>query len=137
MIKEIIKDKFFLGLEAEDATKEDSHIINDLYDTILKYKEHCVGLAANMIGYNKKILIYLSNDNKYKIIINPTILSYSTPYKTNEGCLSLEGQRECIRYKKIKISYLDQNFKIKIKTFTDFEAEIIQHEMDHFKGIII
>ncbi len=137
MIKEIVKDKFLLSLKSEPATKNDASIITDLIDTIEANKDRCVGMAANMIGYNKTILIYLDENNKYEIMVNPEIINKIIPYKVMEGCLSHTGQKEAVRYKKIKVKYLDKNFKVKIKTFTEFTAEIIQHEMDHFEGILI
>lgn len=137
MIKEIVKDKFLLGQKSTDATKDDMNIIADLKDTIDTHKTHCVGMAANMIGYAKRILIFLDVDGAYKIMVNPQILSKSGEYRTKEGCLSHTGERDCVRYNKIKVQYLDEDFKIKIKTYSSFTAEIIQHEMEHFEGILI
>jgi peptide deformylase len=137
MVKEIIHDTFFLQQKSIEATVDDLYIVNDLLDTIINHKDRCVGMAANMIGYLKTILVFLDTDNNYKIMINPRIIKQEALYKTKEGCLSLVGERECERYNKIKVEYYDLDFKIKIKTFTSFTAEIIQHEMDHFKGIII
>lgn len=137
MVRDIVHDNFFLSLKSENATEEDSNIILDMLDTININKDRCVGMAANMIGSLKRILVFLDDDKKYKIMINPIILNKSIPYNTTEGCLSHSGSKECLRYKKIKVSYYDENFKIKIKTYYDFTAEIIQHEMDHFEGILI
>jgi len=137
MIKEIVHDDFFLSQKSLEALKEDLYIAEDLLDTVLAHKERCVGMAANMIGYLKTMLVFLDTDNNYKIMINPKIIKSEGLYKTKEGCLSHIGERECQRYKKIKVEYYDLDFKIKIKTYQGFTAEIIQHEMDHFQGILI
>ncbi len=138
MYKQIVKDDIFLNKKAIDATIEDVETIGkELLDTLLYNREHCVGLAANMIGYNKRIICYVSEDDHMHLMFNPIILSKSDPYKTKEGCLSHKGEKETIRYKKIKVQWLDNDFKIKIKTFTNFTAQIIQHEMDHLEGILI
>lgn len=137
MIKEIVKDNFFLSLKSETATKDDISVANDLIDTIIANKERCVGLAANMIGVLKTILVFLDSDNKYKIMINPKIVFKSDMYATTEGCLSHDGAKDCIRYNKIKVEFFDIDLKKRIKTYTDITAEIIQHEMDHFDGILI
>ncbi|MBQ3253007.1 MAG: peptide deformylase [Acholeplasmatales bacterium] len=136
MIKNIVRDINFLSQISTDLTKDDLYIIKDLKDTININSYRCVSMAANMIGYLKRCLIFLDG-NEYKIMINPVILSKNIEYKAMEGCLSLDGEREVLRYKKIKVQYLDENFKIKIKTYTDYQAQIIQHEIDHFDGIII
>ena len=131
MIKEIIKNEFFLKQKSKSCTKEDLYIANELLETILAYKEQCVGMAANMIGYLKTMMVVLDE-------INPVILKTSgKTYQTEEGCLSLQGVRKTQRYESIKVSYLDQDFKKKIKTFKGYTAQIIQHELDHFEGKII
>ena len=137
MIKDIVKDDFFLSQVSVDATYEDIYIIQDLKDTLESNKNRCVGMAANMIGYKKRMIIFY--DNKTPVImINPKIMSHSnTHYIAEEGCLSHTGTKQTKRYHKIKVQYLDENFKIKIKTYTDFTAQIIQHEMDHLEGILI
>lgn len=113
------------------------YIAQELLETIQAYKEQCVGMAANMIGYQKTMMVVL-DDNNYLILINPTILKTSNKtYVTEEGCLSLQGVRKTQRYESIKVSYLDINFKKKIKTFKGYTAQIIQHELDHFEGKII
>ena len=137
MIKDILCDDFFLSMKSEEATKDDLYIAKDLLDTVEANRSRCVGMAANMIGYLKQILVFLDTDNSYKIMINTIIKEKSILYKTKEGCLSHKGQQECQRFKKIKVLYYDTNFKIKIKTYTGFTAEIIQHEMDHFGGKLI
>ena len=136
MIKEIVKDNFFLSLKSSDATQEDLYIVQDLKDTLTYNKNRCVGIAANMIGYSKRIII-VDDNGKQLIMINPIYLKVSDPYQTEEGCLSHDGVKPCTRYKKVKVQYLDEQMKIKIKTYTDFTAQIIQHEMDHLEGILI
>ena len=137
MIKDIVKDDFFLSQISDNATQEDKYIIQDLKDTLDANKQRCVGMAANMIGYKKRILIFY-DDKTPVIMINPIIINHSkTQYKTEEGCLSHTGVKETKRYDKIKVQYLDETYKLKIKTYTGFTAQIIQHEMDHFEGILI
>lgn len=137
MIKEIIKDPIFLSQKSEKATKDDIQTVNDLLDTIKANSERCVGMAANMIGVRKTILVALIG-GEYRIMINPEIFDKSKQtYETNEGCLSHIGEKTAKRYKSITVIYLDNNFKLKKQTFYDFEAQIIQHEMDHFSGILI
>ena len=136
MVKEIIKDEFFLKQKSKSCTKEDLYIANELLETIQAYKEQCVGMAANMIGYLKTMMVVL-DENKYLILINPVILKTSgKTYQTEEGCLSLQGVRKTQRYESIKVNYLDQDFKKKIKTFKGYTAQIIQHELDHFDGVL-
>lgn len=137
MLKNIVKDINFLSQKSEDATIDDKYIIDDLKDTLLFHKSHCVGMAANMIGYLKNIIIFENSKGLHEIMVNPQIIKCEGKYEIEEGCLSLEGKRLTTRYKKIKVSYLDDKFRQRIKTFTDFEAEIIQHEIDHLSGIII
>lgn len=137
MIKEIIKDEFFLKQKSKECTKEDTYIAQELLETIQAYKDQCVGMAANMIGYQKTMMVVLDEDD-YLILINPVILKTSNKiYIAEEGCLSLQGVRKIQRYESIKVSYLDINFKKKIKTFKGYTAQIIQHELDHFEGKII
>ena len=118
-------------------TKEDSYIISDLKDTLKFHSNGCVGMAANMIGYNKRCIIYINEKEEMEIMINPIIIKKEMEYEALEGCLSLEGVRKTKRYKKIKVSYYTKDFKERIKTYTGFTAEIIQHEIDHLEGIII
>lgn len=136
MVKEILKDAIFLSQKAEKATKEDKYIANDLLDTLKANKDRCVGLAANMIGYNKAI-ICVSGELYDFIMINPVITNKNGEYQTEEGCLSLIGERRCKRYKEIEVDYLDMNFSKQHGKYTRFIAEIIQHEIDHTNGIII
>lgn len=136
MIKDIVKDQFFLSQKSIEASREDLYIVEDLKDTFTYHQEHCVGMAANMIGYQKRIMI-VRNEGQVLILINPFLIQKQAPYQTQEGCLSLEGMRDTKRYQKIKVDYFDENMKHRIKTFTDYTAQIIQHELDHFEGILI
>ena len=137
MIKEIVKDQFQLSQKSAIATKEDLDVITDLLDTIKANHDHCVGMAANMIGANKRIIV-VNDNNKYIIMINPEVLKFSGKlYETEEGCLSHIGLKKTNRYEKIKVSYFDEDFKKKIKTYQGFTAQIIQHEIDHCNGILI
>ena len=137
MVKEIVRDTFFLAQKSEPADKEDVQVIQDLLDTIKANADRCAGMAANMIGVRKTILVALIG-NHYIVMVNPKIVSKSSQiYETEEGCLSLSGQRKVQRHKSVTVEFLDRNFKKKKQTFKDFEAQIIQHEMDHFSGIII
>ncbi|GAA0864594.1 peptide deformylase [Paraclostridium tenue] len=136
MIRNIVKDVLFLEQKSEPATKEDVEVINDLIDTLRANLDHCVGMAANMIGIKKRILVFSVG----KIIVpmvNPVILKKEKPYEAEESCLSLEGFRKTTRYETIEVEYLDINFKKHKQIFTGFTAQIIQHEVDHFEGIII
>ena len=136
MIKPIVKDILFLGQKSEDATKNDIVVIDDLIDTLRANLENCVGLAGNMIGVKKRILVFTVG-NLIVPMINPVILKKEKLYKTEESCLSLIGFRRTKRYEMIELEYLDRNFKKQKQVFTGFTAQIIQHEMDHFEGIII
>ena len=136
MVKEIVKDVMFLSQKAEKATEKDKYIAKDLLDTLKANKDRCVGLAANMIGYNKAI-ICVSGGLYDFVMINPVITIRSGEYETEEGCLSLLGERKCKRYKEIEVDYLDINFNKQHGKYTEFVAEIIQHEIDHTNGIII
>ena len=137
MIKELVHDPLFLALESEVATKEDLHIATDLLETLIAHRDSCVGMAANMIGERKRI-IAIDNDGEYMVMINPVILKKDGRYKTQESCLSLlGGPRDTVRYKSIKVQWQTTDFKIKIKTFKDFTAQIIQHEIDHCNGVLI
>lgn len=136
MIKPVVKDILFLGQKSEPATKDDVAVINDLIDTLRANLEHCVGMAANMIGVKKRILVF-SVGNIIVPMVNPVILRKEKSYETEESCLSLTGFRKTIRYEKIEVEYLDRNFKRHKEIFTGFTAQIIQHEIDHFEGIII
>lgn len=137
MIKELIHSPEMLSEKAEIATKNDISIANDLLETLISHKDGCVGMAANMIGENKRIIAF-DNDGEYMIMFNPEIIKMSEPYETKEGCLSLlGGPRPCKRYKKIKVKWQNEDFKERIKNFDGFTAQIIQHEIDHCNGILI
>ena len=136
MIRPIVKDELFLAQKSEDANKEDASIIEDLIDTLRANIEECVGMAANMIGIKKRILVFTVGDTIIPMI-NPIILKKEMPYKTEESCLSLTGFRETIRSEKIEVEYFDINLKKHKQVFIGFTAQIIQHEVDHFEGIII
>ncbi|MFR0018720.1 MAG: peptide deformylase [Paraclostridium sp.] len=136
MIKEVVKDILFLEQKSELATKDDVEVINDLIDTLRSNLDHCVGMAANMIGVKKRILVF-SVGEMIIPMVNPVILKKEIPYEADESCLSLEGFRKTTRYEKIEVEYLDRNFKKHKQVFTGFTAQIIQHEVDHFEGIII
>ena len=136
MIKPIVKYIVFLSQKSEPATKEDIAVIDDLTDTLRANLEYCVGMAANMIGVKKRILVFTIGDIIIPMI-NPVILNKENGYETEECCLSLSGFRKTIRYEKIEVEYLDRNFKKQRQIFKGFTAQIIQHEIDHFEGIII
>ena len=137
MIREIVKDTFFLSQKSEPATRQDQPVIQDLLDTVRANADRCVGMAANMIGEQKTILVAQAGKD-YLVMVNPKIVDHSRQcYETEESCLSLTGQRPVKRYSVIVVEYLDRKFKRKKQTFRDFEAQIIQHEMDHFNGILI
>ena len=137
MIREIVKDIFFLNQKSEPATRQDQPVIQDLLDTVRANADRCVGMAANMIGERKTILVAQAGKD-YLVMVNPKIVDHSRQcYETEESCLSLTGQRPVKRYSVIVVEYLDRKFKRKRQTFRDFEAQIIQHEMDHFNGILI
>ena len=137
MIKEIIHDPIFLAGKSEMATKEDLQVAQDLLDTLIANKDGCVGIAANMIGVRKRIIVF-DNEGKYMTMFNPEIIKKSGQYDTEEGCLSLlGGPRPGIRYKSIKVRWKTNEFQTRIKTFTGWTAQIIQHEIDHCDGILI
>ena len=137
MIREIVTDPFFLSQKAEFATPDDLQVAADLLETLEHHKDGCVDMAANMIGVRKTILVAQIGAT-YQILINPVIVDHSKQsYETEEGCLSLTGQRSTQRYPMIVVEYLDRHFKKKKQIFRDFEAQIIQHEIDHFSGILI
>ncbi len=136
MIQPIMKDIKFLSIPSTPATKLDLKVAQDLKDTLSFYSDRCVGMAANMIGVSKNIIIFSVGPCQI-VMFNPKITKKSKPYKTEEGCLSLQGQRACTRYEKITVEYQDENFKKQIKSYEGFVAQIIQHEIDHLSGIII
>ena len=141
MIKELIHDPIFLGCKSEIAAKEDLQIAKDLLETLIAHKDGCVGMAANMIGEKKRIIAFLDESGKapvYTVMLNPEILKKDGPYNTEEGCLSLlGGPRPCKRYKTIKVKYQNTEMQTRIKAYTGFTAQIIQHEVDHCNGVLI
>ena len=137
MVKEVMHDPIFLSGKSEIATPDDLQIAQDLLDTLSANKDACVGMAANMIGVRKRIIVF-DNEGVYMTMFNPEILKMSDPYETREGCLSLLGDpRPCKRYKTIKVQWQNEKFQTRIKTFTGWTAQIIQHEIDHCNGILI
>ena len=136
MIKPIVRDVFFLGQKSEKATKQDLQIGKDLQDTLNANRDRCVGMAANMIGVNKRIIIV--NVGFMDIVMyNPVIKKKSGSYEAEEGCLSLEGVRKTIRYQNVEVEYLDENWKKQRMKLSGWPAQICQHEIDHLNGIII
>ena len=137
MVKELMHDPIFLSLKSELATKDDLPVAQDLLDTLTAHKDGCVGMAANMIGAKKRIICF-DNEGTYMTMFNPQILKKTGPYDTEEGCLSLlGGPRKCKRYQTIKVQWQTAQMQTRIKTFTGFPAQIIQHEIDHCDGILI
>jgi peptide deformylase len=137
MIKEIIHDEAFLSQKAELATQKDLYLAEDLKDTLEANKEHCVGMAANMIGINKRVIIF-EEKQEYFVMFNPEIIKKQGAFPTEESCLSLQGYpKKTKRYKSVKVKWLNEEFSVRVKTFTGFTAQIIQHEVDHCDGILI
>lgn len=137
MIKELVHDPIFLGQKSETATIMDLQTAKDLLDTLTAHKDTCVGMAANMIGVKKRIICF-DNEETFMTMFNPEILESSQAYETEESCLSLlGGPRKTKRYKKIKVQYQTADFKVRIKTFEGWTAQIIQHEIDHCNGVLI
>ena len=136
MIRPIMKDVAFLSLKSEEATPFDLPVGKDLQDTLAAHRAHCVGMAANMIGVRKNVIIANVGADDV-VMFNPVIVSKSSPYDTEEGCLSLEGARPTVRYEAIEVEYLDANWKKHREKFSGFAAQVIQHEVDHLFGIII
>lgn len=136
MVRSIVKDTLFLGQKSEPAVQTDIAVVDDLLDTLKVNAEHCVGMAANMIGVKKRIIVYSVGIIGVPMI-NPVIIKKSKPYDTEEGCLSLNGLRKTIRYETIEVEYLDRNFKKQKQIFSGWTAQIIQHEIDHCDGVLI
>lgn len=137
MVKEVVHDPILLGIPSQPATKEDLPIAQDLLDTLVANKASCVGMAANMIGIHKWIIVF-ENDGTYMTMFNPEIIKQADPYDTGESCLSLlGGPRPCKRYQTIKVKWQNERFETRIKTFSGWSAQIIQHEIDHCNGILI
>jgi len=136
--KDLMHDPLFLSGKSETATADDRQTAQDLLDTLKAHKEGCVGMAANMIGVRKRIIAFVCEDGTYMTMFNPVILKKAVPYDTQEGCLSLLGDpRPCKRWKTIKVQWQTAAFQTRIKTFTGWTAQIIQHEIDHCDGVLI
>ena len=136
MVRPIMKDQLFLSMKSSPADEQDLEIAHDLLDTLSANAEGCVGMAANMIGVAKRIIAF-DNEGTYMVMFNPEIVKTSGPYTTEEGCLSLPGRRTAKRYRSIKVQYQTETFQTRLKTFTGWTAQIIQHEIDHCNGILI
>ena len=141
MIKQLMHDPIFLAGKSEIATKEDLQTAQDLLDTLIAHKDGCVGMAANIIGVRKCIIAFLDESGKsptYTVMLNPEIIKKDGAYDAEEGCLSLlGGPRKCKRYKSIKVKYQTTELQTRIKTYTGWTAQIIQHEVDHCNGVLI
>ena len=141
MVKELMHDPIFLGGKSETATKDDIQVAADLLETLRAHKETCVGMAANMIGVRKRIIAFLDESGKtaaYTVMFNPEIIKADGAYETEESCLSLlGGPRKCKRYKSVKVKYQTAEMQTRIKTYSGWTAQIIQHEVDHCNGVLI
>ena len=137
MVRELIHDPILLSRQSAPATAEDHQVSQDLLDTLLAHRETCVGMAANMIGIHKRIIVF-DNEGTPMVMFNPQIISKSLPYEAEESCLSLlGGPRKTTRYQKIKVQYQTTQLQTRLKTFSGWTAQIIQHEIDHCNGILI
>ena len=136
MVREIMRDEAFLSQKAEPSTLKDLPVAQDLLDTLTAHKDGCVGMAANMIGVCKRIIVF-DNEGKYTVMFNPEIIKKSGSYEAEEGCLSLSGTRKAKRWQSIKVQYQNEQLQTRFKTFTGWTAQIIQHEIDHCEGVLI
>ena len=136
MIREIVHDPIFLARPSSPATQEDISVADDLLETLQANREQCVGMAANMIGVSKRIIVF-QDGNRYREMFNPAILVWKEPFDVEEGCLSLPGIRKTTRYRTIKVRWQTRQFQTRIQTFTGWTAQIIQHELDHCNGVLI
>lgn len=136
MVCEICRDVLFLARKAAPATLDDLPAAQDLLDTLIAHRDGCVGMAANMIGINKRIIAF-EDDGEYKVMLNPVIVRQAEPYEAEEGCLSLTGTRKTMRFRTIKVQWQNEKLQTRLKTFTGWTAEIIQHEIDHCEGVLI
>ena len=139
MIRDICKDEAFLSQKAQPATPDDLSVGQDLLDTLAHHKEECVGMAANMIGVGKRIIVFVDEDlgGRITVMLNPVITASDGAFDTQEGCLSLTGERRTLRYRRIEVNYENRRFRARHATFAGWTAQIIQHEVDHCNGIII
>lgn len=136
MIREVVKDTFFLSRKSEECTKNDLNIVQDLMDTLKANQDKCVGMAANMIGFNKNVIVFYDGAILCAML-NPVITKKKGQYTCEEGCLSLQGVRKTDRYHEITVNYQDISFRKHTKKYTGYTAQIIQHEIDHLQGIVI
>lgn len=136
MVKEIVHDPIFLAQKSAEATAADLQTAQDLLDTLEANRDRCVGMAANMIGVLRRIIVF-DNCGKAELMLNPYIIKMSGAYDTEEGCLSLSGVRKTKRFDKIKVEYQNTRFQTRLKTYSGYTAQIIQHEIDHCDGILI
>lgn len=136
MIRDICKDAVLLAQKSTPATADDLALAQDLLDTLIAHRDGCVGMAANMIGVTKRIIAF-EHDGRYEVMLNPVIIKRAQPYEAVEGCLSLTGRRKITRYHTIKVQWQNEKLQTRLKTFTGFTAEIIQHEIDHCEGVLI
>lgn len=136
MIREIMKDRVFLARKSEPASMADMPVAQDLLETLAAHADECVGMAANMIGVNKRIIAF-AEDGRRTVLFNPEIVRKFGPYTAQEGCLSLDGIREAQRFHKIQVRFQDERFRPRMKTFEGWTAQIIQHEIDHCDGVLI
>ena len=136
MVKDIVHDPIFLARKSTEATAADLQTAQDLLDTLEANRERCVGMAANMIGVLRRIIVF-DNEGRAELMLNPVIIKSSEPYDTEEGCLSLTGVRKTKRFNKIKVQYQNTAFQTRLKTYSGYTAQIIQHEIDHCNGILI
>lgn len=137
MVRDIMKDPIFLSQPSKPATEADRPVARDLLDTLAAHRDRCAGMAANMIGELKRIIVFEGEDGDPVLMYNPEILKKSEPYRAAEGCLSLQGLRQGERWKTIKVRFQDGAFKTRIKTYTGYTAQVIQHEIDHCNGVLI
>ena len=136
MVQKIVKGKYIFARKAQPATEADKQVVTDLIDTLRANRETCVGMAANMIGVNKSVIVVAAGPFQFAMV-NPVITQKSGEYKTEEGWLSLDGVRACVRYEEIEVDYLDSSFKPQHGKYSGFTAQIIQHEIDHCNGVVI
>ena len=136
MERPIVNDPILLAQKSEPATADDLGTAKDLLDTLMAHREGCVGMAANMIGVSRRIIVF-DNEGEYMTMFNPEIIRFSGAYEAEEGCLSLTGTRKSKRYRSIKVQYQNEAMQVRLKTFTGWTAQIIQHEVDHCNGVLI
>ena len=136
MLKPIVKDTFFLSLPSAPATQKDLSVGQDLKDTLRANRERCVGMAANMIGVARRVII-VSMGPVDVVMYNPVIVAKAGPFEAEEGCLSLQGTRKATRYKSIEVEYVDELWKKRRQKYSGWIAQIIQHEVDHLNGVVI